>query len=249
MILKSKMVGAIVLVVVFGGILLTSLLGGWQTGVSREPSLILSGEAAGKPNPADVRGSYSFGDISTGYGIPVADLKTAFRVPESVDGETFQVKGLEVQFAEQLEAGKEIGADSMRLFVAYYTGLPFTIASDIYLPVEAANLLKQRGNLTPDQVTYLDGHALIVKGGAAPAPAAATQPAANAEPAADARIVSGSTTFQQLLDWGVPQAAIESVLGGPMPAASSIAKDYFVAKGLEFSAYKLALQKEVDKIK
>jgi hypothetical protein len=250
MAIKSRFLGMFVISIMFGGILLTSVLGRWNTGTSKQPSLIASGEAAGKPNPADIRGSYYFSDIEKGFGVPVMDLKTAFRLPDTVDAGGFQVKGLETLYESEAAAGKEIGADSMRLFVAGYTGLPFTISGDIWLPAEAVDLLKKRGNLSGEQAAYLDAHRLNAETNAAPVPPAAgsaTPAAVKTEPAADAKVVNGSTTFQQLLDWGVPQAAIEQVIGGSMPAPAGVVKDYIAAKGLEFFSYKQSLQNEVDK--
>jgi len=58
--------------------------------------------------------------------------------------------------------------------------------------------------------------------------------------------VTGKTTFQDLLYWGVPQAAIESTLGVEMPAPSTVIKDFVTGKGLEFSPIKTQLQAEVD---
>jgi hypothetical protein len=61
--------------------------------------------------------------------------------------------------------------------------------------------------------------------------------------------VTGNTTFQDLLDWGVPVEAIQKVIGADLPAPSTVIKDYITGKGLEFSTFKTQLQSEVDKIK
>ena len=62
--------------------------------------------------------------------------------------------------------------------------------------------------------------------------------------------VSGNTTFENLLDWGVSQETIEQVIGLPMPAdLSLLIKDYVRGQGLQFSVIKVALQTEVDKLK
>jgi hypothetical protein len=73
-------------------------------------------------------------------------------------------------------------------------------------------------------------------------------PAATEHVAAD-KTVTGKTTFQQLLDWGVPTEAIQQIIGGDLPAPSTAIKDYVTGKGLEFSSIKAALQAEVDKTK
>ena len=61
--------------------------------------------------------------------------------------------------------------------------------------------------------------------------------------------VTGKTTFQNLLDWGVTSEEITSLLGEPMPDAAILIKDYVASKGLEFSTLKGKIQVEVDKHK
>jgi hypothetical protein len=64
-----------------------------------------------------------------------------------------------------------------------------------------------------------------------------------------AKTLTGKTTFQELLDWGVPEDAIRQIIGGDLPVLSTVIKDYAIAKGFEFSSIKAALQAEVDLIK
>jgi hypothetical protein len=69
------------------------------------------------------------------------------------------------------------------------------------------------------------------------------------EHVAPAYTITGKTTFQELLDWGVSKDAIQFSLGGDMPSPSVVIKDYVTEKGLEFAAIKTSLQAEVDKVK
>lgn len=69
------------------------------------------------------------------------------------------------------------------------------------------------------------------------------------EHVAPANTITGKTTFQELLDWGVSKEAIQQVIGGELPPMSSIIKDYVTGKGLEFSSMKTSLQAEVDQVK
>ncbi len=73
-------------------------------------------------------------------------------------------------------------------------------------------------------------------------------PAATDHVTAD-KTVTGKTTFQEMLDWGVPEEAIRQIIGGELPATSTVIKDYVTGKGLEFPSIKAALQVEVDKTK
>jgi hypothetical protein len=60
--------------------------------------------------------------------------------------------------------------------------------------------------------------------------------------------VNARTTFQDLLDWGVPAEAIRQIIGDELPAPATVVKDYVTSKGEEFSSVKNALQAEVDKL-
>ena len=62
--LGSKALGIILVVILFGGITLSTALGYWQTKSTKQPIRFQEGEAAGEYNPADIRGSYTFGEIS-----------------------------------------------------------------------------------------------------------------------------------------------------------------------------------------
>lgn len=72
---------------------------------------------------------------------------------------------------------------------------------------------------------------------------------ASVEESQTERKVTGSTTFEDLLDWGVPQDSIERIIGFSLPTPSTIIKDFVLEKGLEFSTTKSLLQTEVDKTK
>jgi hypothetical protein len=57
--------------------------------------------------------------------------------------------------------------------------------------------------------------------------------------------ITGKTTFQELLDWGVSKEAIQRILGSEMPLPSTVIKDYVTGKGLEFNSVKTSLQAEM----
>jgi len=264
--LTSKPLAAIIIVILFGGILLTANLGWFQTTTTKIPVTYQSGEFIGQYNPVDIRGSYLFSDIGNLFDVPITDLQAAFLLPAGTNPASYAVKNLETKFAS---SGYEIGTASVRLFVAFFKGLPYDLTEAVYLPKEAAQILTANAKMTSEQATYLAAHTVDLNQPAA-LPAATMQPGAAAQPtvattrpatagtpqltpgathvAAD-RTVTSKTTFQEVLTWGVPQASIEKVLGGSMPAASTVIKDYLAAKGLEFSSIKTALQVEVDKTK
>lgn len=259
--LNSKILAVLIVVTLFGGISISTLMGWWATETSKVPAKYAEGEAAGEYNPADIRGSYTFGEVSSLFNIPIEDLAAAFNLPAAPDPAGVALKTLEDIYGY---LPTEIGTASVRLFIAWYLGLPYQPEDIDYLPLTAADILRQKGSLTPEQLAFLDAHAVDLTAEAPvseAAPVAAETPAAventAPQPAADAvatehtpeeRLVSGKTTFQNLLDWGVPQSAIEGILGSSMPAPATTIRDYASAQGLEFSTLKGAFQAEVDKV-
>jgi hypothetical protein len=61
--------------------------------------------------------------------------------------------------------------------------------------------------------------------------------------------LTGKTTFQDLLDWGVAEEAIQRAIGGTLPPLSMGVREYAAGQGLEFSSLKAQLQVEVDRQK
>jgi hypothetical protein len=249
MTLTSKPLAIVLFIVMFGGIAVSAALGWWQTESTKVPAVFTAGEYAGQANPADIRGSYTFGDISNSFAVEPDILARAFQV-RSEDPASFAVKDLEALY---LDSGYEIGTSSIRMFVAFYAGLPFdTTGQEIYLPQPAADILLDRQTLTPDQVGYVQAHSVDV----APAPSEASAPETGSAPAAaeatpagtQETIVKGKTTFGELIGWGVPQEVIEQWIGAPMPDRAMTLKDYATANGLDFETLKTQLQAEVDQV-
>jgi hypothetical protein len=77
------------------------------------------------------------------------------------------------------------------------------------------------------------------------------EPAGAAEPGdhePSDRTVTGQTTFQDLLDWGVPAETIQQVIGGALPDPSMLVKDYVTQSGGSFGPVKNALQDAVPNV-
>ncbi|MGE5378802.1 MAG: hypothetical protein ACM3XO_27420 [Bacteroidota bacterium] len=248
MTITSKSMTIIILVTIFGGIAFASAMGWWATESSKVPVVFAEGEFAGQANPADIRGSYTFGDISNSFNVAPAVLAQAFGV-QTDDPAAFAVKELESLYAD---SGFEIGTTSVRLFVAYYVGLPFdTTGQEIYLPRTATEILLAKNNLAPEQLAYLEKYTVDVGTANPLAPATPAAPSPSSESAAGSTeyMVKGKTTFGELIQWGVPQQTIETLIGASLPDAAMTLKDYASANGLNFETLKPALQAEVDKLK
>jgi hypothetical protein len=255
--LNSYTLAILVLVLLFGGISFSSVMDWWHTETTREPAKFATGELSGQYNPADIRGSYTFGDVSRLFEVPLADLQVAFRLPTNRDAAAYQLKELET-----VSAGLpvEVGTASVRMFVAFYKGLPYDLAAseETFLFPEASPVLMAQNQMLPEQAEYLAAH-LVPETTEVVAPVAATPDANQAveaqptpavtEHVRPEKMVNGQTTFQDLLDWGVRRETIEQIVGGTMPAPQLLVKDYATQQGTTFSTLKTSLQVEVDKTK
>lgn len=247
----------LIFVLLFGGIGVTSAFNWWKTENTKIPATFSEGAVAGQYNPADIRGSYTFGEVSELFNVPLVDLQAAFRLPAGTDPAGFAVKSLESLFTD---LPVEMGTGSVRLFVAFYHGLPYDLSSgeDSYVFAEAARILTGQNRMSPEQSAYLESHivddlpAPVVETTpvetAAPLPASQSTPVPT-EHAAPAYTITGKTTFQDVLDWGLTQESIEVLLGAAMPAPQMTLKDYVTQQGEEFMTLKAAFQAEVDKLK
>lgn len=267
------------------GIAGASALGWWITESSKEPAKVTSGEFAGQADPADIRGSYSFGDIEKAFGVPAAVLADAFGYTDRPAAEV-KAKDLEETYAGKTGA-LEVGTDAVRLFTAAWIGMPYEPEADTGLPARAVELLEGRSlhpataalirsrivGAEPAMGTLSAAPAQAVPAAPAPAPTvpagqagttspatAPTAPAATTSAqaaaqsgtgtaethttaAAAAREVKGSTTFGDLVSWGLTREQVKEALGGREPgAATEKVRDFCTAAGVEFSTVKTKLQ-------
>ena len=267
--IRSKTLGVIIAIVIFGGIMAASALGLWNTTSVRNPArLPLSesvGETAGENagtgayDPAGIRGNYRFGEISEMFGIPLEILSRAFALPADVDPATFNTQDFDSIYPE-FEGEQEIGNGSMKWFVALYTGLPFELEDDeeaTYLLRPAVDILMSHADLTAEQIAYLDAHTIEIEIEKAEfntpedelqSSDEADGDAEETERELDEMIVAGKTTFADLLNWGVPAEQIEAIIGGEIPNRLMLVRDYCTENGLSFGGIKTELQVEADKL-
>jgi hypothetical protein len=257
--ITAKWLAGITFIVIFGGIGITTLLGWWQTESTKVPEKYVEVEYAEEYNPADIRGSYSFGDVSRIFEIPLEDLKVAFALPfDDISG--LGLNQLEGLFEEAANNGMEIGTSSVQLFTAYYKGLPFD-AMDEYLPAPALDILLANTTLSDEQMAYLETHLVDIEVLGNPentedqineeeSTSEGSEPTSNASAEEEHSetedyTVKGNTTFREVMDWGVPQETIETIIGGSMPNALFTIKDFCLENGLSFGEIKESIQAEV----
>lgn len=252
---RTLPLAAAVVVAMFGGVFASKALGVWNTTNSKQPAVFKTGELAGLPNPADIRGSYTWLDIEKAFGVSAAETAALFSAPGFVVDPAGRVNALESYYKERLPADKEVGTDSVRLFVALLTGLPHTPEEGTALPAAAVDYLAARGKANEAALkAKLDPALFPAAPAAAPeAPAATAQPAPapapapKAAPAPETHVegeikVGGSTTFGNLRSWGLSDAEIEQLAGVKPLADGDIVRDAVQAAGKSFSEVKTALQ-------
>jgi hypothetical protein len=242
MMVKSRHIAAAVLVLIFGGIAVSAALNLWRTESGKVPVAIGGGEFAGRPDPGDIRGSYSLADIEAAFSVPADVLARAFGLGTLEDPGAFQVKTLEELYGG-LEEG-EIGTDSVRLFTALYTGLPYDAAETTRLPAPAVAVLRQLGSVPEDRLAAAAALKLDIP--ALEEDAGAVDEDTHAAESSEERLVRGKTTFAELLDWGLSREEIEEALGLPMGPRGSALRDFLAEAGVEFSEVRTALQERVD---
>lgn len=158
--ISIKHLTILILVVFFGGIAVSNSLELWKTESSKIPRKITSGESAGQYNPMDIKGSFTFNDISKNFNIPIEDLASAFLVSSEKSNE-FKCKDLENKFTNT--QGKEIGTGSVRMFVAYYKGINIDLAEETFIPNIATEIINKNGTPLEEQKNYMLKHSVDVK--------------------------------------------------------------------------------------
>jgi hypothetical protein len=240
--ITSKPLAGLIFIFIFGGILFSTWMNWWQTESTKIPAQFTEGEFTGEYDPLDIRGSYTFGDIESAFGIPLDLLAQAFVLPEDSELAAFEVKTLETLYSSLDE---EIGTASIRLFVALYKGLPFEISEETYLPSQAVEILKLHEGLSSDQINYIESHSVLIDNSDIAEPLIEN----TVEPeSSTSQLITGKTTFRDILDMGVSQSAIEGILGGEMPNPLLKIKDYCIENNMLFETVKGALQTAVDKL-
>ena len=221
--LSVNKVGLLTVGILVGGILLSLVFGLWQTSSTKQPAIIQTGSFAGMPNPADIRGSYTYQDVNNAFAVPVDVLLSAFQSQNGAQ----RIGDLEELWLANIPEGTEVGTDSVRLFVALYTGIAFEAEEGTLLPISAIEVLEQLQKTSDPRFAGLKASAVALPEGLEVAPVTNTT----------AVSVTGKTTVQELLDAGYQFSDLEKILGtidNKLSAVKTLAEN----RGLDFSAVK-----------
>lgn len=229
--IKTLTMGILIFVIIFGGIGATLAVDLWSTTSEKIPVKYKDGEFSGSYNPADIRGSYTFAEVSELFEIDLQVLYKAFNIPLDTVGTEIKSKDLEGLYEE---SGADIGNESLQIFVALYKNLPIDL-DDTFLPKQAVELILQaNGSLTEEQKDYLTAHTLDTIAESISDKTTSAQPPTEATES----VVNGTTTFQKALDAGITKEELETILNAPMPSSNQTIKDYCIEAGLSFSEVK-----------
>lgn len=238
---KAALVAGITVLSLFGGIGIAKLTGYWKTESSKVPVKISEGEFAGQSDPGDIRGSYSFADIQESFGVPPEMMAAAFGLT-GPDPSVMQAKSLEEAWAD-LPGDIEVGTDSIRLFTALWTGIPYEPEETTVLPSAAVDILLTYGHIGNAKAAELARRAVTLPGEtggeAPPAPVSTDHEVPD-------RMVRGLTTFGDLKSWGVTEEVWMERFGTAMGSRSTGIKDWVDENGLTMSEVKGAAQEMVD---
>ncbi len=236
--LKSRHVAVLALAVFVIGIGGTMVFNLWRTETERMPTKLNSGEHEGEYNPSDIRGSYTFSEISDIFEIPLEDLRKAFGLESVENVAEFECQELKELYPEPEEG--EIGTDSAKLFVALYTGLPHTPEETTLLPTPALSVLVER--LSPEELQEVEK--IIINMSALTRQSSQKTVAQGAD--VQDRGVRGNTTFGELQEWKLSKEEIEEVLGIPMGSPGVSVRNHCAEYEMDFGEVKAELQVLVD---
>lgn len=170
--INSTALAIILVILFFGGIFASNIAGLWKTESSKVVDKIKTDTSIerGNPNdvkgpieqgdPNDIKGSFSFLDISNNFDISVNEIEKAFDIKNVSDINSFKCKDLESYYGETID--KEIGTNSVRLFIALYKNIKFEIKEETYLPEIAVKILKEKATLSSEQSEYIETHTVIL---------------------------------------------------------------------------------------
>jgi hypothetical protein len=216
--------------ILYGTFVLLIFLGiiGWfkAAGVWSVSGKITSGGEAVQPQAGDVdsiKGWMTLEQIITIYDVPLADLLAHFNLPADTPASS-AIKDLE---------SEEFSVTNLRDWLQ--DGSEPTPEATFTTPAADPAVV----SATPTGLAATPTLVIPVE------PIAAT-PLASEHVVAD-KTITGKTTFQELIDWGVPEETIRQIIGGDLPVLSTVVKDFAIQQGSQFSTVKTALQAEVDK--
>ena len=234
--IKSIHILLAIIIVIGGGILLASELDLYNTTRVKTPRKTAEGIA----DVIDMRGSHSLEEIEKYYKLPASSVIEAFGLRPDTDPNFFQLKDMKEIFTPvELEEGEYIvETDTVKVFTSLYLKIPYVSDETFYLPEKTVNYLIENDKLTGEEKEYWQGHAFKLEYLDSKYLTASEFSKIVVEEAGGFK-VTGRTTIQELLDYGVTEEKFEEVTGFKIPDKKLVSfRDFVIDKGLEFGEVK-----------
>lgn len=242
---NSLTIVIISIIVIFGGVFISDSMGLWQTESSKEPMKFSSGTFEGQPNPDDIRGSFSFGDIENAFGVDASLIADAFGI-QTNDPASVKAKDIEEIYSD-IGEDIEIGTGSVKKFISLYTGLPYE--SDDFLPSSAIEVLKSSIKWNDEMLPSLEAYIIdmTIDLSFEDADKEDVQKDDNTETEHTDEIgIKGQTTVADAIAYGISLDEIEEVLGIKIDKENMLIRDLCDQNGLSFGTIKDALNEKLD---
>jgi hypothetical protein len=232
----SNLILAIAMSLIFIlGIFVSDYLGYWQTESIKVPQKISEGEFEGSYNPADIRGSYSFGDISNSFDIEVETLTKAYNLSDIVeDPNSFKLNQLEEYYV--FDEDIELGTGSVKYFVSLYTGIPYESDDDM-LPTTAVDILYEEGKITEEMYNELKeisidiSEYLITEN-------ITTEETQQENDEDSEYVIKSTTTVLEVVRWGLSIEELEELIGAGELSENDVIREVCLDNGVSFSEVK-----------
>lgn len=232
----SNMILAIALSSIFiFGILISDFLGYWQTESIKIPQKISEGEFEGSYNPADIRGSYSFGDVSNSFEIDVETLARAYDLIDLVeDPSSFRLNQLEEYY--EFDEDIEIGTGSVKYFVSLYTGIPYESDDDV-LPTTAVEILYENGKISEEMYKELKEISIDISEFLITEDTTIGEPEEKTEEEEE-YVIKSTTTVLEVIRWGISIEELEGLIGVGKLSEKDVIREVCLDNGVSFSEVK-----------
>jgi hypothetical protein len=234
-----------IIIIVGGGILLTSHLELFDTDRSAEP-LKLTEDVY---DIADIRGSFTMAEIEKFYQVPPQAIIEAFNLKADTDPSLFKLKDLKEIYQEVEVEGETyaVETDTVKVFVSLYSDIPYTSEETSYLPERAVEYLIKEDKLSQEEQNYWKNHtfklALIEPDKEHPIveKEETTQPVTEEETKTIS--ITGKMTIAEILAMGINEEKFKEITGLEVPEDKTLPiRDFFSSQDLEFSLYKEKLE-------
>lgn len=238
----------IVVIIIGGGIWLTSEVGLFDTTRSVEPAR-LTEEVY---DIADIRGSFTLSEVETYYQVPPAAMIETFNLNKDTNPTSFQLKDLkEIYQPVEIEGEMvEVETDTVKVFVSLYSDIPYRSEETTHLPEQVVDYLMQENKLTEEEQDYWKNHTFDLIPIEQDTVSQAIEEEENEEiqpvieeKETESLAITGRTTIAELLSMGIEAENFQEITGLELPEDRSMSiRDYTSSQGLEFSVIREKLE-------